>query len=313
MRKFLSLLFLIFFTQEVFAQHTTGLGEDPDRAMIREFYLNNINCHTEIRPFVDADINGKRFVLNDSIILEVNSSRLCWKNYYQKPWDTTENYQPFDPGKTAFLIRPIYDFNVGYDLKSKRGLLTTIGGVILDADYKQKIGIEVRVAGGISALPNYLDSVAHFSGTMPGWGDRAYPNGNGKYSFQHLSGNMIWRPSKVFNLQIGRDKHFWGDGYRSLFLSDVGSAMPYMKLTTTIWKLQYTSLFTAMQDWTKSNGNAKDFRSKYGTFHYISFNATKWMNIGVFESIIWQGTNVNRMRGFDINYLNPIIFFRQVE
>jgi len=158
-----------------------------------------------------------------------------------------------------------------------------------------------------------LDSIARKSGTMPGWGDRAYSNGNGNYSFQHISGNVIWRPSKIFNLQIGRDKHFWGDGYRSLFLSDVSSAMPYVKMTTTIWKLQYTSLFTMMQDWTNSNGSAKDFRTKFGTFHYISFNAAKWLNIGVFESIIWQGTDSYRMRGFDPDYLNPITFYRPVE
>src|ERR1044072_6823400 len=139
---FVSCLFLI--PEIIFAQHTTGLGEDPDRALIREFYLNNIDCHTEIRPFVDADINGKKFELNDSTILEVNSSRLCWKNYYQKPWDTTSNYQPFDPGKIAFLIRPIYDFSTGYELRSGKALFTSSAGAILDADYKQKFGIELR-------------------------------------------------------------------------------------------------------------------------------------------------------------------------
>ncbi|HET6990442.1 MAG TPA: hypothetical protein VFJ43_03920, partial [Bacteroidia bacterium] len=128
-----------------------------------------------------------------------------------------------------------------------------------------------------------------------------------------ISGNLIWRPSKIFNLQVGRDKHFWGDGYRSLFLSDVSGAMPYIKQTTTIWKLQYVSLFTWMQDYSHGNQFAKDFRNKFGTFHYISFNATRWLNIGIFESIIWQGNDPNRQRNFDVNYLNPIIFFRPVE
>jgi hypothetical protein len=196
---------------------------------------------------------------------------------------------------------------------SNRFLYTSAGGIILDADYRQKIGIEVRAAGGITTLPNYLDSIAKKTGMIPGWGDRAYPNGNANYSFQHISGNIIWRPSKIFNLQIGSDKHFWGDGYRSLFLSDIGPAIPYIKQTTAIWKLQYTSLFLWMQDWTNSNGSAKDFRSKFATLHYISFNATKWLNLGVFEGIVWQGNDNNRMRGFDPDYLNPVVFFRPVE
>ena len=63
----------------------------------------------------------------------------------------------------------------------------------------------------------------------------------------------------------------------------------------------------------KTYGSAQDFRSKFGTFHYLSFNATKWLNIGVFESVIWQGNDPNRQRAYDINYLNPLIFFRPVE
>jgi len=37
----------------------------------------------------------------------------------------------------------------------------------------------LRVAAGNLTLPNYSDSAAHFSGTVPGWGDRAYANGDG--------------------------------------------------------------------------------------------------------------------------------------
>ncbi|MDQ3112180.1 MAG: hypothetical protein M3R17_20030 [Bacteroidota bacterium] len=261
--------------------------------------------------FRESKITGDSAAVYGSLG-DFSYERKTWKNYYhiEKAFD---DLHTSPDAKTAFLIRPIYDLNVGYDLKTKSTLLTTAGGIILDADYKQKIGIEARFAAGTTAFPNYLDSITRFTGMVPGWGDRAYETSPGKYSFQHFSGNIIWRPSKVFNLQVGRDKHFWGDGYRSLFLSDIGMAMPYIKQTTTIWKLQYTSLFTWMQDWTNSNGFAKDYRSKFATFHYLSFNAAKWLNIGLFESIIWQGNDANRQRGFDPNYLNPVIFFRPVE
>ena len=35
--------------------------------------------------------------------------------------------------------------------------------------------------------------------------------------------------------------------------------------------------------------------------------------MGMFESIIWQGKDTMLNRGYDINYLNPVIFFRPVE
>ena len=44
--------------------------------------------------------------------------------------------------------------------------------------------------------------------------------------------------------------------------------------------------------------------------HYLSWNVSKRLNIGLFESVIWSNTN---NRGFDVNYLNPIIIFRAIE
>ena len=52
------------------------------------------------------------------------------------------------------------------------------------------------------------------------------------------------------------------------------------------------------------------FGTKYMATHYLSWNATKKLNIGFFESVLWADTN---NRGFDINYLNPVIFYRAIE
>jgi hypothetical protein len=169
------------------------------------------------------------------------------------------------------------------------------------------------MVSGVTVLPNYQDSLAEHFHFVPGWGDRAHAKGNGSYSFKHLSGNIIWRPTPVFNLQVGRDKHFWGDGNRSLFLADQGSAYPYIKMQTTIWKLQYTSLFAWMQDWSSFTDSNEIIRSKFASFHYLSFNAAKWLNLSVFEAVVWQGSDSNRQRWFDPNYLNPMVFFRPVE
>ncbi len=301
--KNISLLILFFISQNIFSQHTRPLS---GTVLETEFYGNNSDVHSSVKPMLDDFLTERKIYGNDSAVK-------ASVHYLGGAWNTYGNGSDAVYHKMVFKVNPIYDFSVGQDFAGKRLLYSTTIGTILSASYKGKIGIELRGAAGNSTLPNYLDSIASKTGMMPGWGDRAYANGNANYSFQHFSGNVIWRPSKIFNLQVGRDKHFWGDGYRSLFLSDVSAAMPYIKQTTTIWKLQYVSLFTAMTDVSHSNGSAKDFRNKFGTFHYISFNAAKWLNIGVFESVIWQGNDPSRQRGFDPNYLNPIIFFRPVE
>ena len=52
------------------------------------------------------------------------------------------------------------------------------------------------------------------------------------------------------------------------------------------------------------------FRTKYIANHYLSYNVTERLNIGLFESVVWQNDND---RGFDFNYLNPVIFYRAIE
>ena len=45
----------------------------------------------------------------------------------------------------------------------------------------------------------------------------------------------------------------------------------------------------------------------------MSYAVNKRLNIGFFEAIIWQAQDSAGFRGFDINYLNPVIFYRPVE
>ena len=47
---------------------------------------------------------------------------------------------------------------------------------------------------------------------------------------------------------------------------------------------------------------------KYAAMHHLSMNVTKWLNIGVFEGVIF-----GRKNRFDFQYLNPIIFYRHIE
>jgi hypothetical protein len=47
---------------------------------------------------------------------------------------------------------------------------------------------------------------------------------------------------------------------------------------------------------------------KYAAMHHLSMNVNKWLNLGLFEGIIF-----GRKNRFDFQYLNPIIFLRHIE
>lgn len=57
------------------------------------------------------------------------------------------------------------------------------------------------------------------------------------------SGYVSYSSNKHFNFQVGHGKHFVGDGYRSLLLSDNALNYPYARITSTFGKLQYTNLY----------------------------------------------------------------------
>jgi hypothetical protein len=47
---------------------------------------------------------------------------------------------------------------------------------------------------------------------------------------------------------------------------------------------------------------------KYATIHHLDFALTKWLNVGVFEGVVF-----GREDHFEFGYLNPVIFYRSVE
>ena len=147
-------------------------------------------------------------------------------------------------------------------------------------------------------LYNYIDSLSIF----PGYGEIL--NTGYDYTFR-----LNYKFSKYFDLDIGRGKHFIGSGYRSLLISNESTSYPYALLTTNIWKFKYYNLYASLSD----IQDPQRIREKYSTTHYLECSLTDYLSFGLFESVIWQAQDSIYNRGYDIEYLNPIIFYRPVE
>lgn len=217
-----------------------------------------------------------------------------------------------DPSKyNALTIIPILDVQAGYDGLRQKILTETSGGIYLRYDLREQLSSCLTVMGGEVSYPEFTDTLATGLNILPGQGI-AYGHNN-RYQWSNLSGYVSYTPNGLFNFQLGKDKHFIGDGYRSLLLSDAANNYPYFRSSVNIWNIQYACWYSWMYDISQSNGNRNQFLNKFGTFHYLSWNITKKTNISLFENIIWQGTDSNRVRNMDVNYFNPVIFFRPVE
>lgn len=122
-------------------------------------------------------------------------------------------------------------------------------------------------------------------------------------------GSIHFTAAKYLDFQFGYDKNFIGNGYRSLFLSDFGNSYLFLKINTRIWKLNYMNLFMELVPQTVdiASGN-KLLDNKYSAIHHLSMNVTPWLNVGIFEAVVF-----GRKNRFSFSYLNPIIFLRASE
>lgn len=161
------------------------------------------------------------------------------------------------------------------------------------------------------AFPEYLDTLVR--ATRVSLGEGMVSGSGPAYTHYDWNAYVDWKTAKYFRLTMGRGKHFFGEGYRSMFLSDAATSYPYFRITTTAWHIRYVNVFALLNDIRGAGEDPARFTRKYASFHYLSWNASKRFNFGVFESIVWQGGDQGYPRGFDINYLNPVILYRPLE
>ncbi|MFN8397902.1 MAG: hypothetical protein U0176_25010 [Bacteroidia bacterium] len=137
---------------------------------------------------------------------------------------------------------------------------------------------------------------------------------NTGFDYFGAKGYITYSPGKQFRLKLGKDRAFWGNGYQSLILNDQATDYFFLNMTTRIWKLEYINHFTMMTDWipNKPDGYGT-FPKKYAAFHEINYKPWKQLSVGVFESVVYSPNLPGGHRGFELEYLNPIIFYRSVE
>lgn len=262
------------------------------------------NFHSSFKPYLSSTFSQ----LNDSLV------PFRFYGFNNQYWSKTLQERTKKRTHVNFQVLPVADLSAGYDLLMAEPVMTALGGLHVKTNINNNFTFAFTGYGGRMSLPFYTDTALSVQKIIPESG-QAYGKNQPGYTFFDYTGYLSFTPGKsnIFNFQFGRDKHFIGDGYRSLLLSDFGPAYPYFRINTNIWRLQYSVWYTWMYDVSTANGFKSDYSNKYGTFHYLSYNILKELNIGLFENIVWRGTDTNQARTFEVNYLNPVIFYRPQE
>lgn len=276
-------------------------------------YMNQVgaNNHTVSKPFTFAEVS--KYYDLQAVNTKLMKNKSSW--WGKKLWN--ENMVQIQGEDYWFTLNPIIDLQFGksdpseakYTYVNTRGLQAR-GGLGKQLNFTTTI---YESQGRFADYFNrYAESIAPAGGNpaiIPGIGI-AKDFKSDAYDFPLAEANLTFAPSKFFDLQLGYGRNFLGDGYRSLLLSDGASPYPFFKINTTFWKIKYTNTYMWMKDVRDAVTIDRTYATKYVANHYLSWNVNKKFNLGLFESVVWSNQND---RGFDMSFVNPIIFYRAVE
>ena len=269
------------------------------------------NSHTAAKPFVYEEVAAYYdFKAEKESLLK--GSDAWWS---RKLWD--EHLVQLQGEDYWFTIDAVFDLEVGKDTHADfNTTFNNTRGLNIQGGLGKNFSFSTSVFESQGRFAQYYNEYAE---SLKAFGpDPAVIPGRGigkrfkedAYDYPVAEAYLSYAPAKFINLQFGHGKNFIGDGYRSLFQSDVASPQTFLKFNTKFWKIKYTNTWMWLRDVRDAVVEDKAFLTKYMANHYLSWNVSKRLNIGLFESVMWTDTNG---RGFDINYLNPIIFFRAIE
>lgn len=268
--------------------------------------------HTGLRPIIEsrADLDHVIGHRPDSIPRDHWITRKLFQ----------EHLVMVEDGDFRMTVDPIIWFEVGTEAGSDlseagTGLLGHNGrGFRIAADIGPTVSFQSSFCENQAELPDPLYRYVLSSGVVPGQGRVKNFNGRG-FDFAWAMGNVSWLPKSWINVQLGQGRHFVGNGYRSVLLSDNTYPYPYVKLSaiTTDKRLQYTIIQSKLQMPGEENrlptGGAGEslFYWKRATFQHLSMRFGR-MQLALFEGTMWNTIGPDGVKPYNYLQLDPVIF-----
>ncbi len=231
---------------------------------------------------------------------------------------TKNDFLSYNKNHSYFSINPVLNLTGYYESSDNSSNILNGGksqlGIGFEArgKYKDWLGFDVMYLGQrespVSFFANYIEQQQAF----PGIGNytRTINGTNINYAYSFLRANVyIPIVKNHIDLSLGYDQQFIGDGYRSLMLSNFSGNALYAKIRTKVWKFQYQNLFLKYDAQNIYKGyTGPTVENKYAAIHHLGINIFPWLNVGLFESVIFGRTD-----HYEFGYMNPVIFYRAIE
>lgn len=258
---------------------------DIDRYNIRSLLMNNAEW---TKPFGDS------FRVRKPI----------WNTFFKTPAHLYETYAK----DFTLILDPVLNLQVGNSSKVDAPLFVNTRGFSLRGNIGRKLGFYTYITENQERDPLFVQKYVNTHRGVPNAGYYKNFKTDG-YDYFDARGGIDFAASKYFNFRFGYDKLFIGNGYRSLLLSDFSNNFLYLQMDVQLRKFSYKTVIAELIAPFNPIPNRDTIRYKnYMALHHLSVQVAKWLNVGVYENVLYNGRN-----GIELSYFNPIIFYRSIE
>ena len=273
--------------------------------------LNKLDPSNKAYALSSIDQYNLQSVLADNVewISGNKDVALSKKSFLNTFYKQKANFYEVDSKDFFLAVNPVIQQIQSVESNNHERVFLNSKGLELRGMVAGKLGFSAYITDNQERGPSYFQHMVTASGypAVPGVGYYKDFKGDGFDYFDNRA-SIYFNAWKYFDFQFGYDKNFIGDGYRSLFLSDNSAPYLFLKFNMRIWKLNYQTIYMELINQRSAEdlatlGHDYQYPKKYGVIHHLSVNATKWLNVGLFENVMFS-----RKDHYDFAYLNPVIF-----
>jgi len=297
-----------------------------DRHSIKSNNLHDI--HTSVKYYTREDIRNYLISLREDELDYKSQKKLeflkkefstdtstqvqkgLWNKFYKNPAHLFElNTKDFHLTIDAF-----FNLRLGQENEADELIFLNTRGLELYGSLDEKFYFYTSFYENQSNFFNYINPFIDKYKAIPGQGNykdfqSSIVDAINGFDYSNAQAYLGYKLSKHVSMELGHNKHFIGNGIRSLLLSDFSQNYFYLKLNTRFWKLHYQSIFAELSSIApRQTVNSTVLPRKYMATHYLSYKLNPRFEIGLFESVIFSREN-----HFEFQYLNPLILYRTAE
>jgi hypothetical protein len=308
MKKIICIYFLLSHLNIYSQEYAFPLNHDAEQRINYWINSDTTGFHSSIKPYVLTEV--KNICPVDSVFAPIVRD-----NKFNSTWLgrklLKEHLLFVDKDDIVLSVDPVFNLRAGRDFDSERNTFVNTRGVLVQGNVQNKFFFYSGFHENQARYISYVDAYVRKNLVVPGQGRVKFFE-NEIFDFSQAYGGIAYTLNRHFDFLLAHDKNFIGDGYRSLLLSDNAYNYPFLRINMTFWKFRYTVIYAVMQDLKTAHDPDVGYFKKYSTIHHLDLNIGKKnkFTVGIFETVLWKPA---ASRGYELGYLNPILFLRPVE